>query len=957
MTKAWTTDDGLPSNGVHALAQTKDGYLWVGTTGGLARFDGMRFVTYGEKEGIPLIPIRKLVALPDGRLWILNAALGSYWLENGRFVKDARRILEIEIGKDGKVYAYDGKVIFTLGEVSAGGIKIAAPELLEQPRAEMAVTKDGTVWLFQVSFKSCKVWVWKNNSWKEWLGYTAEVDSRRGPVAGNDSILMGLYSLQSGESGSVWFAEHAGKVITIHEDGTEKWISLPGNNPGTNAVAEDREGAIWVARHDGTLHYIKNGILTSHPLTTSRHAIRALAFGRDGEIWAGTETGGLLRNQVCSVKHRQKDLPLIKVAALALDKTGDVLVGTSGEGLFRWRADGTVMDVLGAEDKGRHITSILPDAANMLWIGGSWGLHCYRDGKRLTTESLARKLAEPDDFVTCLLQAKDASIWLGSHSGTLKVMKGDQVEEIPLKNKMTISHLAMDASGNIWATLQQDKIVVVEQGRTYFYLGKEHGVPEATLTGLYLDSHQIMWLGTEGNGLYFWRDGRFHRVETPEEKELGHALQIEEDDEGWIWVGTTHGICGVDVSQIRQGGTAASELLWLGAEDGMANEQCTHMEAAKDDSGNLHFGTMQGFVSFNPLQIKRPSLRLKVVIEQIKVENKPPTLVSEKNERHEMPPGGRFAIHFTGLPPEEAERMRFRYRLSGLESQWVDLGSRRFVDFSSTPHGDYRFEVQVGSRGKWTAAAAALDLHVRPHFWQTWTFKLVMATLGLAGVILVMKALERRRMRNVLAEIERTRAINQERDRIARDLHDGIGAGLTQVNLLMEEWGGKNETGQAVRLRERLRSLARELDSAVWVTNPSYDRLPAVCDYLAAYAQNWFKGTPIRCYLDLPERIPEVQMSSDVRHHLFQAVKECLNNVLKHSAATRVFVELQAVEMSFCLTIRDDGRGFNITEAARKGRHGLKNIQHRLNQINGTVEVQSSPQGTITKLVWPLPAP
>ena len=287
--------------------------------------------------------------------------------------------------------------------------------------------------------------------------------------------------------------------------------------------------------------------------------------------------------------------------------------------------------------------------------------------------------------------------------------------------------------------------------------GAEHGVPGARLTTLFIDSKDRIWLGTRGEGLFLWDGERCVPVATGGPRPLGSVMQIQEDAEGWLWLGTLSGICGLDPSRLPE----AAPLLWLGVADGMDSEQCMRMRAARDAHGRLYFGTTRGFSVFDPAEIKVPPTLPAPVIEELSVERK--GMASRWEGKEELPPGSRFEITYTGLGPELADDMQFRARLAGLDEGWIEVPHSRTMKYGQVPRGKYRFELQAGRQGQWNPQTAILAVRVAPFVWQTWWFRMLILLAALGVVAGVFKLVERKRLGKVMAELERHRAVNEER--------------------------------------------------------------------------------------------------------------------------------------------------------------------------------------------------
>jgi signal transduction histidine kinase len=311
-------------------------------------------------------------------------------------------------------------------------------------------------------------------------------------------------------------------------------------------------------------------------------------------------------------------------------------------------------------------------------------------------------------------------------------------------------------------------------------------------------------------------------------------------------------------------------------------------------------------------------------------------------------------FHYTGLSFDAPERVRFRYRLEGLDQDWVEAGTRRVAIYSSVPPGDYHFRViACNGDGDWNQTGVSLALTVRPHFWQTWWF-IGLLTLGVVtGVTGGVRVVEKRRLSEQLKHLEQERILERERTRIAQDLHDIMGAKLCRISFLSEH--ARRSEVIPVELQDEIRSISddsrevlQSLDEMVWAVNPEKDTLDHLVSYIGQYAQEYFRKTGIECKLEFPARVPMQPLSSQSRHHLFLAVHEALANILKHSGATQAKITMLCRPVDFTISIADNGAGFDplagelsLSSSAAGFCNGLGNMRRRLSELGGSCQVES----------------
>jgi signal transduction histidine kinase len=309
-------------------------------------------------------------------------------------------------------------------------------------------------------------------------------------------------------------------------------------------------------------------------------------------------------------------------------------------------------------------------------------------------------------------------------------------------------------------------------------------------------------------------------------------------------------------------------------------------------------------------------------------------------------------FHYTGLSLGSPLRVRFKYKLEGLETSWNDAGAERKATYRHMPPGDYVFRVLAcNSDGVWSEGGRLLAITVQPHFYQTGWFQAGGALLMVAAFSLVVVITMRRRLRHRLEESERQHELERERTRIAQDLHDDLGAGLTEIGLL----GGllrdpsrfASRKQEALdRIVQRCHDLVMGLDEIVWAVNPRNDSVNSLCGYLGRHAQSFLEATPIRCRLEIAEAEPDQPLNSEQRHNLFLAFEEALANIVKHSGATEVNIKISFAEKNrLIICIEDDGCG--LPSVVAEGSDGLGNLRRRMARIGGQCEIVNRPSGGV----------
>jgi signal transduction histidine kinase len=320
-------------------------------------------------------------------------------------------------------------------------------------------------------------------------------------------------------------------------------------------------------------------------------------------------------------------------------------------------------------------------------------------------------------------------------------------------------------------------------------------------------------------------------------------------------------------------------------------------------------------------------------------------------------------LDYTALSLTAPEKVRFRYRIDNLDSDWVEAEGRRVAEYPFLPPGQYQFRVTACNEdGIWSESEAGLALICLPALWQTWWFRLLGATMGLSGAGWAVKYWATRRLQRRLTLLQQQHALEKERTRIARDIHDDLGASLTEISLLSDHGQKRLDRPGEVEIDlQRISATAREAvqiaDGIVWAVNPRNDSLDHLANYLVHFAEDFFRLTTIRCRLDVPADLPHIHLPMQHRHHLLMGVKEACNNVARHSEASEVWLRMTLADQEFRIMVEDNGRGFR-PESTSEDSDGLLNMRERMADLGGRLELSSGPgRGTRVKLIAPLNQP
>ncbi|HSY74650.1 MAG TPA: ATP-binding protein, partial [Dongiaceae bacterium] len=445
---------------------------------------------------------------------------------------------------------------------------------------------------------------------------------------------------------------------------------------------------------------------------------------------------------------------------------------------------------------------------------------------------------------------------------------------------------------------------------------------------------------------------------------------IIEDDGGDLWVGSNMGLMRIKKKSrddFADGKINSISCRTYGKTDGLPTRECSggsQPAALRAADGKLFFPTTEGVVSVNPVELKPNLQPPQVLIESVRVdgvEQKTNLLDSTWSQSVVIPPGyEQLEIDYSALNFSAPELVRFKCWLEGREAAPTDVGGERVARYPKLPPGKYHFHVFAANEdGIWNETGSTLEITVQPWFWQTKIFRIAIIIFALAIVIAIVRFISTQKLRRELQLHKQQEALERERARIARDLHDQLGANLTQVALLGEmAEADKNSPDEieshAKQISETARETTHSLDESVWAINPSNDTLEGLANYACKYAQEYLALAGLRYRADLPTQLPPTPIPPEVRHNVFLAFKEAVNNVVKHAQASEVWIRLRLSSENFILEIEDNGRGIG-NQAAPQNRNGLRNMKKRMDDIRGEFSISGGKNGgTIVRLKIPL---
>lgn len=797
--RTWTTTEGLPNNGVTAITSTPDGYLWIGTQEGLARFDGLTFTIFDRNDlpGFGSDFITALQTARDGSLWIgtqsglLHYAGGNFDLLDTSFGLThnyVRALLEdgrgdIWVGTRG-----GGLVRLHKGFVDSFGLEQGLPNLEIRTLYQ---SLDGGIWVGTTDGLSC----FRGGRFES---YGIE----------NGLTSTFIRSLSEDQSGTLWVSTEGGLIfqfnketnrferiavplhlnetslVMMHDSRTHLWLGTNGQgvwrlnehlsqSVGSKdalphdivwAMHEDREGSLWVGTRGGLVQ-LKDGAFSS--ITTqqglSHDYVRSLLEDDQGNIWVGSGGGGIdvLRNDTLSPASWNDRLGTNRVRTLYQDRQGHFWVGTRS-GLVHLRDDDVETFTVDHGLPSNTTNAIFEDSAGRIWIGTRQGLAILQDGDIKTVDD--------EDFsgalIRGILEGSDGSIWIATETGLVRYFENEY--------------------------------------RTY---SEDDGLPSDIVLSIHQGRPGEIWFGTSA-GLSVYRNGIFTHLFEKNGLPATNILSIISDDEDDLWFGTSRGVYRITRDHLERFLGGEIETVWtlsFDQSDGMATSECnggSQGAVLKAQDGRLWFATTGGISSVDPGAVRAAHFR-PPTIESIVVDGDPVS-----TDPVSIPPGTeQLEIHYSATTFHSPQKLRFRYRLEGLQSRWVEAGNRRIAYFNNTPPGDYVFSVQLANgKGEWKGRASTIPVRINPHLYQRRSFQFLILGLVL-GLLFALHRLRTHALHQNASELkrmvqERTHQLTEANEALLQlveiDPVTGIANHRHFKDKLDEEWRRASRSGSPV---------------------------------------------------------------------------------------------------------------------------------------------------------------
>lgn len=971
---SWTTDNGLPQNGVRGIMQTPDGYLWFTTFDGIVRFDGLKFTVFnkGNTPGI----------IHNRFTWLWSDEYQPLWTQTEEG--------SLTVYRDGVFTSYDKT------QIPGGHVERWDPD---ETGHVLLGLKDGYYYLRDGRFiysrprgpNSGHHYEYVGPSGTKWILTPGKVERiRNGQVVVYQVTTVSLLDPNTSvpelpmedSDGALWFGVQGvgacrlldGKLTVYGEkDGIPK-ESFP------RYFRQEADGSIWFSTGDsntkgvGIFRWMDGKLTRFGPeLGLSNEQVYNLFRDREGTLWLATNKGlNRLRRQIITSYSVKDGLSHFEVYPILKSRNGDVVIGTAA-GVSRFR-DGKFTTIPGSEH--HNIQALVENAQGQLRLGITGNFIRLENGRTVEYDT---------GNTVAATRTRDHNIWVGSSEGIARIENEKITARFTIAEGLVsndVKTIVEDDDGSLWIGTYGGMSHFVDGRFTNFTM--KEGLGSDRVRSIYKDKEGVFWIGTYDGGLSRLKDGRFFTFNTKNGLFNDGVFATVEDDYGNIWMSCNRGIYRVNKQQLNDfadGKIPAYECFSYGKEDGMLNTECNggrQPSALKDSDGKIWFPTLDGVAVVDPSLVKPNPVPPPVAIETVAVDR---TVVPETQKLGAIkdpqkaiqvqPSQTSVDITYTGLSFIKSDQIRFRYKLDGLDGKWIDAGTRRTVNYSYLPPGTYTFTViAANSDGVWNNQGQSIRIVVLAPFYRTWWFfgLVALALLGIGFAIYRYRVTQLRKVHRAREAFSQELIASQEafsrqliesqegeRKRIAAELHDSLGQNLLVIKnrALLGLSVAEKETSkvQFGEIQESVTQALSEVRSIAYNLRPLHLERLGLTSTIEEAVEQVQSASGIRFECDIAPL--DDLFHGDDEINFYRIVQECLNNIVKHSGGSAASVTIHRTNNAVTMTVKDNGRGFDLEELQREHRMGLglNGIAERVKILGGTYAVESRPlKGTTVRI-------
>jgi signal transduction histidine kinase/ligand-binding sensor domain-containing protein len=961
----WGSERGFPGGSVSAIAQTADGYLWIGTDKGLVRFDGLNFHLFQQAipSSLPIGPIQGLLADPEGNLWILLQSTRILRYRDGKFepgIEDELfGITSVLRRKDGTVLLSSvalGTVAYRVGKF---GNLTSPMQIVNSAAATMAETGDNLSsrlsWATGVAThrlaepNSAVLSMAETTDGKVWLGTRDKglfyVSQGRVFAASRELANTKINCLLALENQGLWIGTDRGMVRWNGAEVTS--VGVPSSLRRTQVVSmiRDRDSNVWVGTSAALIRVNAEGVSVDGGSPRTNGTVTALFEDREGNVWIGSSR----------VIERLRDSAFVTysaAAALPSERNGPVYVDSEGrtwfaplEGGLRWlkgKQSGSVTEAGLARD----VVYSISGREGELWIGRQReGLTLLRyQGGSANSKTYTQAEGLAQNSIYAVHQSRDGTVWAGTLSDGVSEFKNGLFTTYTTANGLSsnaVTSIAESPDGTMWFATPNG-LNELSKGQWRVFTARD-GLPPADLNCLLADSAGVLWIGSAAGIAFLTSDHLQIPREAPEPLREP-IFGIAEDRSGWLWIATSNHVLRVKRNRLLGGGFSDGDVREYGLADGLLGTEGVKRDRSvfSDALGRIWFSMNRGLSVVDPSRATGNSAPALVHVETVSVDGsaidpRGPIRISSARQR--------ITFSYTGLSLSNSERVRYRYRLDGFDRDWSEPVTTRTAIYTNLRRGVYHFRViACNSDGLWNGLEATLPFEVEPMWWQTWSFRLS----GLLVAGFAMLTFYRWRLHRLARQYNmRLEERLSERTRIAQDLHDtllqGVLSASMQLHVAVDQMPADSPAQPALnrvlqlmaRVVDEGRNTVRGLRTSIGSGHDLEDAFSRIPQEFSIREEIGFRVMVEGSTLPLQPAI---------RNDVYSIGREALVNAFRHSRASKIEVEIEYAANQFRVLVRDNGRGIDpeVLHTGRDGHWGLSGMRERAERIGAKLKVSSS---------------
>lgn len=933
----WGSDRGFQGE-VHAITQTSDGYLWIGTEKGLFRFDGQSFhpVTDQGPGGLPITQVLGLTVDAQGSLIVRLPERNLLRYANGVFENTLGSLQPRELAITAMAQANDRTILvsgLTNGTMrySGGRFETLVPvsSLPPSPITALAQSSDGRVWL---GTRDAGLFYADHG---RATGVTKGLPSRKITAM----LAVGM---------DVWIGTDTGVVRWNGSEITTEGVPPSLRRASALVMLTDQRSNLWIGTTAGLLRLNTDGVASLNVPKGTAPAVNALFEDREGNLWSGGPWGiERLSDESFATYGRPEGLPSDYFGAVFADSEGRTWFAPIEGGLF-W---------LDQQQRGRvteagldaDVVYSIAGGKDGLWVGRQRGglTHLHSRGGTLVAETYTQATGLAQNSVYSVYQSRDGTVWAGTLNGSVNKLQGGRITTYSATDGLgsnTVASILEDVDGTMWFGTP-DGLRALSNGRWRGYTVND-GLPSNDVNCIEQDSRGVLWVGTSG-GLAFLSEGGIKTPHQPSEVLRGQIFGIAEDRSGWLWVVTSKEVVHVNRDRLLRGALQDGDLREYGVDDGLRSVGGIkrHRSVTIDPQGRIWASMSSGLSVVAPAQLVGRTLPAIVHVLSVSADG---SLIDVHSRAKIAAPPSRLTFAYTGLSLRHPDRVRFRYVLEGYDKNWNDSTAAHEATYTKLGPGSYTFRVIASnSDGVWNTAETAVGLEIAPRFWQTWWFRLCVVSICGLGIL----ALYRMRLHRLAAELNlRFEERLDERTRIAQELHDTLLQGFLSASMrlhvaadqLPEDSPAKKSLGSILDL---MRQVIDEGRNAVQGLRSSDGVLLDLPQAFSRIRDELSLGDDVefRVIVDGHAR----RLHPILRDEVYRIAREALVNAVRHSQAKSVEVEIEYADKQLRVLVRDDGCGIDphLLRSGREGHWGLPGMRERAERIGGRLRIWSSAAG------------